>query len=159
MRKKKGKNRDDDLFLDEIPENPNLIISIRCSKIEVEVNSAIYSKDDAERIRTILRHMKDHIYIDKTYVNYKGSRWNTGFIIEDRWYKINRLILETDFGNNAGQKINDFILGTLEIIAETYLYIVLQEYGYDTDYIEISFPEDCSIGAEYEVDTRTSWEF
>ena len=156
---RKRKKNGNDLFLEEIPEKPNLTITIRCSKIDVEVNSAIYSKEDVERIRSILKHMKDHIYVDKTYVNYKGSRWNTGFIIEDRWYKLNRLILETDFGNNAGQKINDFLLGTMQVIAETYLYIILQEYGYDTDYIEITFPEDCSIGAEYEVDERTSWEF
>ena len=159
MSRRKRKVSWEESLPEEVPEKPNLIITIRCTAIDVEVNSAVYSKEDEKRIREIVDHMRNHIYIDRTYVVFEGNRWGTRFIIEDKWYKLNRLILETDFGNRAGEKINDFLLGTMEVLAETYLYTILAMYGYDPDYIELSFPENCNIGADYVYDERTSWDF
>lgn len=136
------------------PDDISLSFSISCTAIDVEVNPAIYSNDDIRKIREIVDHMKDHVYIDKTYVSFKGTRWNDVFIVEDRWHKFCKLVVDTHFGKDSGKKINDFILGTLEALVEAYLFTVLMEYGYDPEFIELVFPEECEISADYELDDR-----
>ena len=139
------------------PDDISLSFSIECSDVDVEVNPAVYSEEDAQRIKGIVDHMKDHIYLDRTYVVYKGTRWNDAFIVEERWHKFCKLIVDTHFGNDAGKKINDFILGILETLAEMYLYQVISLYGYDPEFVELTFPEECEISADYEIDDRKEW--
>lgn len=137
---------------------PNLILSISLSEVEVDVNPVMYSDGEISRIKEIIGHMKDHVYIDKTYVSYKGTRWKTAFIVEDKWYRFCKLILDTEFGNKAGDKINDFILGVLQTLSEIYLYHVLVLFGYNPEHIELRFPDKCEIVSDYELDERTRWD-
>ena len=137
-----------------VSEDTTVLLWISCSKIDVEVNTAVCSDEDAAAIRAIVDGMKESIYIDRTYVVTKGNPRRDAFIVEDRWYKFCRLIIETDFGNNSGRKINDFILGVLQTLAEVYLYQVVELYGYSPEVFELYFPEDCEILSDYEIDLR-----
>ena len=46
----------------------SLILSIECSKVEIEVNPVVYSEEHVKRITEIVRTMSKHIYIDKTSI-------------------------------------------------------------------------------------------
>lgn len=151
---RKRKDGKDDLSEKKI----SLSLTISCSRIDVEVNPVVYSEDDIGRITEIVEAMSQHIYIDKTYVAYKGTRWRDAFIVEKTWHRFCKLIVDTHFGNDAGEKINDYILNCLEMLAETYLYQILARYGYDPEFIELSFPEGSDIMSDYEIDRRTSWD-
>ena len=110
-KKKRGNKKLDD-------GNLTLTLSIACSMIKVEVNPVVYSEDEIKEVHDIVNHMMEHVYLDKTYVVYEGTRWKDAFIVEDTWYKFCRLIVDTHFGRYAGEKINDYILVCLKMLTE-----------------------------------------
>lgn len=140
-------------------KNINLIYTLHCGKMNVEVNPMSYSNEDIDRIKNIIDILSKNIVIDKTYVKYKGNHFRDAFLVEDKWYSFNKLVIDTDFGRKCGKKINDTICETLMAIALTYLYDCLVKYDYDPSEIEIGFIPKYRFRAEYEEDKRTNWFF
>ena len=137
----------------------NLIYTLKCGKMNVEVNPMLYSNEDIEKIKNIVDTLSKEIIIDKTYVKFKGNHFKDAFLIEDKWYKFNKLVIETDFGRKAGKMLNDTICETLMAIALTYLYDCIAKYDYDPSEIEIGFIPKYRFRAEYEEDKRKNWFF
>ena len=139
--------------------NINLIYTLKCGKMSVEVNPLSYSEEDIQKIKDIVDTLSKEIVIDKTYVKFKGNHFKDAFIVEDKWYKFNNLVIDSDFGRKSGKMVNDVICETLMAIALTYLYDCISKYGYDESEIEIGFIPKYKFRAEYEEDTRTNWFF
>lgn len=137
----------------------NLIYTIHCGKMNVEVNPLAYSQDDIEKIKYLVDGLSKNILIDKTYVKFKGNHFKDAFLVEDKWYEFNKLIIDTDFGRKSGKKINDMIRETLMAIALTYLYDCISKYDYDPSEIEISYIPKYRFRVEYEEDRRKNWFF
>lgn len=145
-----------ELLLDE---RPNLIINIIGLKCCVNVNENIYSPDDKKRLTYILNTMSKNILIDKTYVNFKGSRWKDAFIVEDMWYELCKLIIKTDFGRKCNKRDNEEITECLLMMAITYLYSIAMSYDFDPENIDICFKKKSKFKASYELDKRNTWRF
>lgn len=140
-------------------ENPNLIIKILNLKCKVEVNEDVYSNEDKENIKNIINMMSKEIWIDKTYVDFKRNRWRDAFIVEKMWYEFCKLIIKTDFGKKGNKRDNDEIANNLLVLSLTYLYSIIEKYGYDTENIDIFFTKKTKFKCIYELDERTSWNF
>lgn len=139
-------------------ERHELIICIKNSRISIEVNPEVYDDYDFKEIRRIVKGMSREIWIDKTYVAYKGSRWENAFIVEKNWYKLTQLIWETELGKNVTADEKEEIDQSIMVIGLTYLYQVLESYGYECEHIDLSYIID-SFTVEYQEDHRTSWDF
>ena len=103
--------------------------------------------------------MSRSIWIDKTYVDFKGNHFKDAFIVESEWYKLLEAIREQLSGKKLSKKKIDYIRGSLMTVAMFYLYGILDKYDYDTSYINIVIDESCeNFHAKYFKDTRTNWE-
>lgn len=154
--KKKAKNSKKNLS----DERPNLIINISGLKCHVEINDEIYSEKDKKDIEKIIKHMSKDIWIDKTYVSYKGSRWkNSLFTNEELWYDFCKMVIKTDLGKRGTKKDKELIVNSLVMIGISYLYLSVANFGYDTENINICPKESTKFKSMYEMDDRTSWNF
>jgi hypothetical protein len=140
-------------------DKPTLIIHIIDLKCDVEVNPYNYSKEDAKHIEYIVKNLAQNIWIDKTYVNFKGNRWKDAFIYEDKWYDLIRTIIKTDFCRKASLMDKEIIGASILVLALTYLNKMLEKYGYDPEDVDISFESNKKLNIEYLEDTQTDWRF
>ncbi len=140
-------------------DKPNLIIHITNLKCTVDVNPAVYSEEDMDRLYYIVSNMAKDIWLDKTYVNFKGNRWKDNFIVEDRWYELIKVILKSDFGKKASKRTDTMITESLLVLSLTYLYQIAGKYGFDAEDIDISFDPKTKLKVEYIEDTQKDWRF
>lgn len=142
-----------------ILNKPNLIVRICGLKCDIKVNPDVYSLDDQKKISKIINFMAQDIWIDKTYVNYKGTRWKNAFIVEDKWYELMRLVIKTNFGQKANRAQKSEILASFLVIAMMYLYDILEKYNYSVEDVDITFKTNKYVKMLYKEDPRTSWNF
>lgn len=144
------------------PCNPNfkeLIINIQNLEVDFDVDPDIISEDDCCEIARILNYMSESIWIDKTYVDFKGNHFKDAFIVETEWYKLLEAIREQLSGKKISKTKLDYIRGSLMTISLFYLYNILDKYGYDPNYINIYVNKTCKkFNTQYLNDTRTNWE-
>jgi hypothetical protein len=102
--------------------------------------------------------MSKNIYIDKTYVHFKKTKWKDAFIKEKSWNKLCKLIVDTNFLENASEYEERCIMESIAVLSITYLYQILCKYGYDVQYIDISIKQNSEFKVIYEIDDRKSWD-
>lgn len=140
-------------------EKPNIVINISNLKCIVDANPGEYSDDEVERIQGIVDTMSRDIWIDRTYVAFRGNRWKDAFINEDMWYKFAKAVIKTDFGMKGSCKTREFVEEGTLVIALTYLYDVVMKYGYSPEDIEISVKRRSTYRTAYAEDDRNDWRF
>lgn len=141
------------------PEFKDLEINIEDLDVDFDVDPEVITEDQCCHITKILEEMSRSIWIDKTYVDFKGNHFKDAFIVESEWYKLLEAIREQLSGKKLSKKKIDYIRGSLMTVAMFYLYGILDKYGYDPNYINIYVDETCeNFHARYFKDTRTSWE-
>lgn len=136
----------------------NLIITISNLKFAITIDKFIYSKEEINKIKYIIQALSKNIWIDKTYVRYKGSRWKDAFIQEKSWYKLCNLIIDTEFGQKSSFYEDRFITESLIVLSITYLYSILCKYGYDVQYIILDVKDNSKFKVTYEMDNRKRWD-
>lgn len=154
--KKKRLSKNKDLYN---LEKPNLIINIINLKCKINVNEDIYTNEDKIKIEKIVNSLSKNIWIDRTYVDFKRNRWKDSFIVENKWYELCKLIIKTKSGKNGTKKDNEEISNCLLLLSLTYLYSIIEKYGYDPENIDIYFTKRTKFKCMYELDERTSWNF
>lgn len=140
-------------------DNPTLKLTIQNFKCDVEVNPEVYDEDDKKRLKNIINRMSKTIWLDKTYVCFKGNRWKDAFIVEDKWYEFIKLIIKTDFGRTGSIEDTDTITEAIAALVLGYLYGVASKYDFSIEDIEITPKKKVKFIAEYEEDKRTDWRF
>ena len=138
---------------------PSLIINLLNLKCSVDINHNFYNKRQIKEIKNIISLLSKDIWIDKTYVSYRKTKYSDAFIKEKSWYDLCQLIIDTDLGTSCSKYEKMEIVDSLLVIVITYLYSCLCKYGYDVQYIEISFKQSSKFKVKYELDNRTSWNY
>jgi hypothetical protein len=141
------------------PHKNNLIIQVSNLKFDVNISNFIYSPDEIKDIRRIVRKMSRNIWLDRTYVHFRKTRWRDAYIKEKSWDTLCDLIVHTDFGENGSFYEDRAIMEAIIVLSLTYMYSILCKYGYDVQYIELNVKEDSKFKISYELDERTSWDF
>ena len=94
--KKRHKNDPLEKFIrDSVEKNghfPSLIIKIIGLKFDIDINEEVYDQEKRKEIRELVKELSKEIWIDKTYVDYKGTRWADAFMVEEKWYEFVDLI-------------------------------------------------------------------
>jgi hypothetical protein len=139
-------------------KNKNLLIDIDNIKITTDIDDYIYTKDECDEIKNIVKKLSKHIYIDKTYVKFKGSRWKDAFIKEKSWNKLCNVIIDTNMTQNASPYEERFITESLVTISISYMYSLLCKYNYDINYICLDVKNNSKFKVSYMIDKRQKWD-
>lgn len=115
----------------EKPIDLNLRFEIHYADIDVEVDHEMYSDEEFEKIKNIVSICSKHICIDKTYVDLEDSPYEKVFLTEKGWKHMCKLMAKTDFGKKCTKKQNEELLENYSLMSLCYMYLVLEDYGYD----------------------------
>lgn len=133
----------------------NIILHISHLNCDAVIDKMIYSKKEIKQIKFLLKNLSKDIWIDKTYVKFRKTRWKDAFIKESYWNKFCELVIKTNIGEYGSEYEDRYITELTCSIIDTYIYIMLCKYGYDINYINIFFKSKFLV--EYEIDKRTKW--
>ena len=84
--------------------NLNLRFEIHYADINASVDNEMYTDEEIKQIHYIVANGSKHIYIDKTYVDFKDTPYSKIFLTENGWKHMCNLVLKTDFGKNCTKK-------------------------------------------------------
>ena len=147
-----------------INENLELIMNIKGFKFDVALSDEYESDDGLISARDYEKKIKDaanllgqDIWIDKTYVDFKGTRWQDAFIMESGWKDLIKMLQETEFGEKEDKDTEKYIQGAIIAIVITYMYTTLEKMGYSSEDFTLSQSDDTEFSVAYIEDTRKEW--
>ena len=98
-----------------------------------------------------------HIYIDKTYVDFEGTKYKKTFLREDGWKELCDLVFKTKFGNKCKKDDNDRMLEAYSSIIVCYLYQALSDLGFDVKNIHLEIADQSRFMVEFHKDVCEEW--
>ena len=85
-------------------EVPDYIIEFKDCKFDVQFNEqSIYDEDEQDDIIQMIDTIGNSITIDKSYVEYKGTKFQKNFMREEGWNQLCALLKKTNLGLNASK--------------------------------------------------------
>ena len=109
----------------------DLIFEIHYVDIDVEVDHEMYDDEEFQKIKYIIGVCSKHIYIDKTYVELENSLYEKVFLTEKGWMHLCEMMAKTRFGSKCTKRQNDELIENYSLMALCYMYMILEDYGYD----------------------------
>ena len=84
-----------------IPTNTDLEIKISYANVKAHIYDEFFNDDEINEIQEAVAVFSREICIDKTYVAYKGTKYEKTFITEKGWKQLCKLLYCTNFGKAA----------------------------------------------------------
>ncbi len=135
----------------------NLLFIIRHAVLDVEVNPDVYNDDDKTQIHMIANEMANNIYVDKSYVQFKGNKHEDTFMLEEGWKQFCKLAIDTNFNKNWTIQKDRLLFETYQVLIVAYIEEILKKYGYDCEHIQLEVAEGSSFEVEVYFDHVQDW--
>lgn len=143
-------------------DHRSILIEIKNLECYVDCNPDVFTEYDVIQINKIVDGMSKNIFIDKTYVVFKGNRWKDAFIIEEKWEELIDILIEFKTMkkyNKYYPSYKKFINSAFFTFTIVYLSGILDKYGYDPEELNIKFNQECDYSFEVKPDFRTNWNY
>ena len=124
---------------------------------DFDLNPDVYGEQDAKKISEMLNVLTREIWIDKTYVDFKGTKFKKTFMYEDGWNALHELILDTDYGKKCTKYQRETIDGAYRKILIEYIRMVFNDMGWDTENLAFYIDDKTSFNVEYYPDVAEEW--
>ena len=125
----------------------NLLFIFKDAKIFVSCNPEIYGKEKEAEIRNVANHLSHEVYIDRTYVDYEGTKYEKTIITEEGWNGLCSLLHVTDFGRKVDDEERQTIQEAYKNIILQYVFQCLEDLGYDISNIHLEILANTSFTA------------
>ena len=136
-----------------IPTSTDIEITISYANVKAYVYDEIFDDDEADKIQKAVVAFSREISIDKTYVAYKGTKYENTFLTEKGWKNLCKLLHDTDFGKNASAKQHEILQTSYYLMIISYIYMCLKEIGYESDGIVLELQEKSTYMVQIKPDT------
>jgi hypothetical protein len=83
----------------------------------------------------IANEMANNIYVDKSYVQFKGNKHEDTFMLEEGWKQFCKLAIDTNFNKNWTIQKDRLLFETYQVLIVAYIEEILKKYGYDCEHI------------------------
>ena len=119
----------------------HIIIVFKYVNVNVDCNPDDFDEEASERVKEIVDHFSTEIWIDRTQVDYPGTKYKKTFITEDGWSVITDLLQKTKYGKKASKEDNEILHEIYRSMAIQYLFQCLEDFDYNIENICLEIPE------------------
>lgn len=130
----------------------DLLLVFKNAQLKVSVNPEEYDKETEEKLSRIVNRAADEIYIDRTYVDFKGTKYEKTFLTEDGWKNLKDLVEKTKYGRNATVEDSKLLKECYKAIVSQYSYQLLSDLGYDVQSIDVEVLDEFPFMVEFRED-------
>ena len=139
-------------------EHHDYILTFKNMCIDCRLDFDMFSQQERQDILNILRIMSREISIDKSYVQYKGTKYTKTFISESGWVELCSLLSQTHLGKKTTKHQMLELTESYIAMAICYLYQIFEDFGYDTSEIFLEFRDGSYFNTEIVEDKIREWE-
>jgi hypothetical protein len=134
-----------------------IVYAFKDVRIDFDMNPDVYGENDAEKISKTLTVVSKEIWIDKTYVDFKGTKFKKTFLLEDGWNSLRELVLDTDYGKRCTKYQRNIIDGVYREMIVEYIRMVFDDMGWDVENLAFSVDDKIPFKVEYYPDVAEEW--
>lgn len=137
----------------------DLIFHFSDPEIELLFEDGCFDAESEKKVKSLIDDLKKSIWIDKTYVGFKDTKYSDVFLTEDGWDALCEMLISTKFGENLHSKNQEQVVEAYTIMIICYLYGELIKYGWSHEHIAMRPKEDAEIPVEIYLDQtpHDSW--
>lgn len=138
-------------------EYKEIVYAFKDVKVECSLNPAVYGPDDREKALGILKQISKEVWIDKTYVDFKGTRFEKTFLTEAGWNALRELVEDTGYGRRCSPEQKKLLDDTFRAMLPGYFEMMFDDIGWNSDDMAFEIPEGTEFTVEYYPDTAEEW--
>lgn len=125
--------------------------------VDCSLNPEVYDDGDRKKAFEILKELSGEIWIDKTYVDFKGTRFEKTFLQEDGWNALKNLVVDTKFGKKCTKAQRAMMDKAYRQMIPGYLEMVFRDIGWDVDNMAFEVADRTGFQVEYHKDVAEEW--
>lgn len=126
-------------------------VPVRCN-----LNADAFSDEQVARAEDAVQQLSREIWIDKTYVDFEGTKFEKTFLTESGWNALKKLVMETGYGL-AATKVQRFAMDeAFRCMAVAYMKLAFEDLGWDVDEMEF-YTDETDFDVEYYPDVAEEW--
>ena len=137
--------------------NGEIVYAFKDVCADFDMNPSVYGEKDAKKIAEILDSLTKEIWIDKTYVDFKGTKFEKTFMYEEGWDALRELVLDTDYGKRCTKYQRETIDGAYREMLIEYIRMVFDDMGWDVENLAFSIDDKTPFKVEYYPDVAEEW--
>ena len=127
-------------------------VSMLCS-----VNSDVYDGDGLKAALDQLDVIAREIWIDKTYVDFEGTKFKKTFLLEGGWNELRDLVKATDYGADCTRTQTANMDAAFRAMIIGYVDMAFAELGWDVENMAFDVAENAKFRVEYHKDVGEEW--
>lgn len=139
------------LNIKQIEDTPDLVFHFIDPPLEVDLDPDFFDKKEQSRIKNLVKELKESIWIDKTYVAFKGSNYSDAFLQEAGWKSLCNLLVLSDFGKNLNEANQAQVIESYCAMLMCYMYEELGSKFGVTNHEHLFLKLDTSVELDVEV--------
>ena len=136
----------------------DFVFTFKDVQLNVIINESNIGIEDRDKIKRILDICSKEISIDKSYVQFNGTKYKKTFIREQGWNTLTYYLIATNMGKNVDVFQELFIMESYNLMICCYLYQVLEDYGFDTKDVLLEIKDKSKFIIEIQEDTYKEWD-
>lgn len=137
----------------------DLTFVFRGVKVSCSLDPGKFPPDAMKRVQASLAVVTAEIRIDRTYVDYPGTKYTKTFLVNEGWEALCRLVAETGYGRRASRVQEAVMMEAYRKMIACYCAQVMSDAGYDVSGMVFSVPETSRFEVEYLDSSGRKWEF
>lgn len=132
----------------------DLIFKFSKINFSISFNNEVFSKKDQKRLKSLILNTIDEIWIDRSYVDYNGTKYENTFILEDGWNTVCTLAIKHMYLKTATIDEIEMLYESFAIIICCYVYQLLSDAQFDIEniYIDIKHKSKFLVEIAYDKD-------
>lgn len=138
-------------------EKSDLLFNFKYVCINYEMCDDAIDKETQKRIANALKVLTKEICIDKSYVDFAGTKYEKAFLREDGWNELCDLVFKTKFGTKCSYADNELLVDAYKSMIVCYLYQTLSDLGFDIDNIRLEVADNAKFMVKIDKDTFKEW--
>lgn len=135
----------------------DIVIVFKDVCMHCDISPWMYSEKDRESILYALQTASKEIHIDRTYVEFEGSKFEKTFMYEEGWDSLCRMLADNGYGKRATAEEKRIMEAAYRMMIECYMEFFFKDIGYDVSGMKFEVKKGTSFSVEYYPDKAKEW--
>ncbi len=125
-------------------------------KFNVSFEEGFFEENEQKEIIDFIDSMSKEMHIDSSYVDKKGTKHKSTFMLDEGWTSLNEVIFDSKCCKYLHPKSQETIVDAFCMMGKCYIYECLA-LRYDFQHILIEVDPKCNFEVAFLKDTSNAW--
>ena len=125
-------------------------------KFNIAFEDGFFDDDEKKEITEFIDHMSEEMHIDSSYVDRKGTKYKSTFMLDEGWTSLNDVILDSECCKYLHPKSQETLIDAFCMMGKCYMYECLA-LKYDYQHIQLEIDTNHDFDVVFMKDSTRAW--